>query len=101
MQSGLGDHHDDPDVQRAWPCQVCQKSVFRIAGIAAAFTDGQVRFWIAGYCRAHDEQVWGAIDQEAHDHGEAELMVRETLLRPQDVIAWMRRLHRELTTPVA
>jgi hypothetical protein len=92
MRSG---HDDGPEVAEArdWRCAVCGEAANRIIGVAA-LSDGELRFWVEGFCDAHEQQVRSSVEAHAREDRPPEIMVRQ-LLHPREVTAWMRRVRRE------
>jgi len=92
MTSGRG---DGPEVaeERDWRCAVCSAAAPRIIGVAALI-DGQLRFWVEGFCGDHEDDVRSSIETRVREGRPPEIMVRQ-LLQPHEVTAWMRRVRQE------
>ena len=89
--TGEGGGLDEPG--RQWSCRACGQADVWVVGIAA-LVEGQLRFWLDGYCAQHEQQVRDALQAEARGDHPPEIMVKRSL-RPADVRAWMQLVRRE------
>ena len=92
MTSGHGGGPEETE-PRDWRCGVCSEPAQRIIGVAV-LVDGQLRFWVEGFCAEHEHQVRSSVEARAREGHPPEIMVRQLLL-PREVIAWIRRVRRE------
>ena len=92
MTSGRGDGPEEAEA-RDWRCAVCSETALRVIGIAALI-EGQLRFWVEGFCGEHEDEVRSSVEARAREGWPPEIMVRQ-LLQPRDVAAWMRRVRQE------
>ena len=92
MTSGHGEGPEETDL-REWRCGVCSTPVKRIIGVAALI-DGQLHFWVEGFCDEHEQEVRASLEARAREGHPPEILVRQ-LLAPRDVTPWMRRVRQE------
>ena len=81
---------------RDWRCAVCGTATTRIIGVAALI-DGQLHFWVEGFCDEHEQEVRASVEARAREGHPPEILVRR-LLAPDEVTAWMRRVRQEAST---
>ena len=96
-----GPRNEDPELVASsggagWRCDVCDQPSFRVFGVAA-IVGGDLRFWLGGCCRHHEEAVRERRKAESRKLGIPEITVTQ-LLRPIDVAGWVRRLELEMAS---